>query len=81
MKNQDVARGFVRGEVKSTENFSATEREVFSYRMKIAERLAGGEIAVINKGPSKTTSRHINMVVLACVAEGVEYIRIDKFES
>lgn len=80
MKNHDVARAFVRGEAKSTKNFSATEREVYSYQMKIAERLLGGEIAIINKGPSKTTVRHINMVVLACIAEGVEYIRLDKFD-
>ena len=64
MKAHQVADAFANGQVGSASNLMSSGKEVFSYQMKIAEREPDGTFRVIStdESPSRTTSKHINIV-------------------
>lgn len=78
--NKLVAAAFARGLTETAGHFWSTGYEVYSYRMKIAQRRPDGVVEVLSnaRSPSQTTSRHMSMTYSAALAVRVT-VRVDEF--
>jgi hypothetical protein len=74
--NEDVARAFAAGRAEAAGHFRCTPREVYSYRMKIAQRRPDGVVELLEhqRSPSQTTSRHMSEVQIASAC-----VRVSQF--
>jgi FMN-dependent NADH-azoreductase len=73
MAAEKVYRAWVSGEVKADGNLRTDGQTFFSYTMPIGRKTNGKVLVVGGRGPSVTTSKHINYLKRMLGYSGIAY--------
>jgi hypothetical protein len=73
MAAEKVYRAWISGEVKAVGNLRSDGQTFYSYAMPIGRKTNGKVLVVGGKGPSVTTSKHINYLKRQLGYSGIAY--------